>query len=164
MAQRVKNLPEMQEIQVQEDPLKKGMATNSNILAWRFPWTEEPGGCSPWGPKESDTAEQLTFHLHELDGPLHFSSLWNLSLDQARLFVFSKHRYTFDSISTWNTLFFSNFWYNCVYFISPIWYAMKIFLLCVWERGLLFWSLSSCVTVSLHYGDWSACFNCISCT
>ena len=97
MAQRVKNLPEMQEIQVQEDPLKKGMATNSNILAWRFPWTEEPGGCSPWGPKESDTAEQLTFHFHELDGPLHFSSLWNLSLDQARLLVFSKHHYTFDS-------------------------------------------------------------------
>ena len=48
MAQIIKNLPEMQEIQVrslgQEDPLKKGMATNSSILAWRFPWTEKPGG------------------------------------------------------------------------------------------------------------------------
>ena len=44
----VKNLPAMQEPQVQslgqEDPLKKGMATHSSILAWRIPWTEEPGG------------------------------------------------------------------------------------------------------------------------
>ena len=43
----VKNLPAVQEIQVQslsqEDPLEKGMATHSNILAWRVPWTEEPG-------------------------------------------------------------------------------------------------------------------------
>ena len=43
----VKNLPEMQETQVQslgwEDPLEKGMATHSSILAWRIPWTEEPG-------------------------------------------------------------------------------------------------------------------------
>ena len=48
VAQTVKNLPAMQETQVQplgqEDPLKKGMATHSNILAWRIPWTEEPGG------------------------------------------------------------------------------------------------------------------------
>ena len=44
----VKNLPAMQETQVQslgwEDPLDKGMATHSSILAWRIPWTEEPGG------------------------------------------------------------------------------------------------------------------------
>ena len=48
MAQTVKNLPEMLEIQAQslgwEDPLEKGMATHSNILAWDIPWTEEPGG------------------------------------------------------------------------------------------------------------------------
>ena len=48
MAQLVKNLPAMQEIQVQslgwEDALEKGMATHSNIiLAWRIPWAEEPG-------------------------------------------------------------------------------------------------------------------------
>jgi len=46
-AQMVKNLPIMQETQVQaldqEKPLKKGMATHSSILAWRIPWTEEPG-------------------------------------------------------------------------------------------------------------------------
>ena len=44
----VKNLPAMQEIWVcflgWEDPLEKGMATHSSILAWRIPWTEEPGG------------------------------------------------------------------------------------------------------------------------
>ena len=48
VAQRVKNLSAMQETQVwslgQEDPLEKGMATHSSILAWRIPWTEEPGG------------------------------------------------------------------------------------------------------------------------
>ena len=44
----VKNLPAMQETWVQsqgqEDPLEKGMATHSNILAWEIPWTEEPDG------------------------------------------------------------------------------------------------------------------------
>ena len=48
VAQMVKNLPELQETQVQslgqEDPLEKGMATHSSILAWRIPWTEEPSG------------------------------------------------------------------------------------------------------------------------
>ena len=47
MAQTVKNLPTILEIQVQtlgkEDPLEKGMVTHSSILAWRIPWTEEPG-------------------------------------------------------------------------------------------------------------------------
>ena len=44
----VKNPPAVQELQVQslgwEDPLEDGMATHSSILAWRIPWTEEPGG------------------------------------------------------------------------------------------------------------------------
>ena len=48
MAQTVKNLPVMQETRVQslgqEDPLEKGMATHSSILAWSILWTEEPGG------------------------------------------------------------------------------------------------------------------------
>ena len=47
MAQIVKNLPAMQETQIQslgwEDPPEKGMATHSIIVAWRIPWTEEPG-------------------------------------------------------------------------------------------------------------------------
>ena len=48
MAQLVKNLPVIQETQVQslggEDPLEKGMVTYFSILAWRIPWPEEPGG------------------------------------------------------------------------------------------------------------------------
>ena len=53
MAQTVKNLLAMQEIRVQsqgqEDPLEKGKATHSSILAWRIPWTEEPGGLQSTG-------------------------------------------------------------------------------------------------------------------
>ena len=49
----VKNLPAMPETQVQslgwEDPLEKGMATHSGILAWRIPWMEEPGGLQSTG-------------------------------------------------------------------------------------------------------------------
>ena len=49
----VKNLPAMLEIWVQslgrEDPLEQGMATHSSILAWRIPWTEEPGGLQSLG-------------------------------------------------------------------------------------------------------------------
>ena len=52
----VKDLPAMQESQEMqvrslgwEDPLEKEMATNSNILAWRIPWTEEPGGLQSIG-------------------------------------------------------------------------------------------------------------------
>ena len=48
VAQMVKNLPVMQKTQVQslgwEDPLEKGLATHSSMLAWRTLWTEEPGG------------------------------------------------------------------------------------------------------------------------
>jgi len=47
VAQKVKNLPTMQQIPVQslgwDDPLQKGMVTHSSILVWRIPWTEEPG-------------------------------------------------------------------------------------------------------------------------
>ena len=57
----VKNLPAMKEIWVrslsQEDPLKKGMATDSIILAWKILYTEELVGYSPWGCKELDTNE-----------------------------------------------------------------------------------------------------------
>ena len=53
VAQRIKHLPAMQETWVQslgwEDPLEKEMATHSSILAWRIPWTEEPGGLQSTG-------------------------------------------------------------------------------------------------------------------
>ena len=57
-AQMIKGLPAMQEeTQVRslglEDPLEKGMATHSSVLAWRIPWTEESAGYSSWGCKKS---------------------------------------------------------------------------------------------------------------
>ena len=52
-AQTVKNLPAMRETWVRslgwEDPLEECMATHSSILAWRIPWTKEPGGLQPMG-------------------------------------------------------------------------------------------------------------------
>ena len=53
VAQRIKRLPAMQETRVRplgwEDALEKEMATHSSILAWRIPWTEEPGGLQSTG-------------------------------------------------------------------------------------------------------------------
>ena len=58
MAQMVKNLPAMQETQIRflggEDPLEKKIATHSSTLAWKIPWTEEPGRLQSMG---SDTTE-----------------------------------------------------------------------------------------------------------
>ena len=66
----VKNLPTMQESQFQslglEDPLEKGMAIHSSILAWRTPWTGSMAGYSPWGCKELDTTEPLTLSLFHM--------------------------------------------------------------------------------------------------
>ena len=61
----VKSLPAVLETWVQslgrEDPLEKEMATHSSILAWKIPWTEEPGG-----HKKLDTTEQLTLYYTPL--------------------------------------------------------------------------------------------------
>ena len=67
IAQQVKNLPARQETWVQflgrEDPMEKEMATHSSTLAWKIPWTEEPSGLQSRGSQESDTTEQLHFHV-----------------------------------------------------------------------------------------------------
>ena len=61
VAQMVKTLPAMRETWVRslgrEDPLEKGMAAHSNILAWRIPWTEEPGRLQSMGRKGLDMTE-----------------------------------------------------------------------------------------------------------
>ena len=65
----------MQETQVRslgwEDPLEKEMATHSSILAWKIPWTEDPGRLQSMD-KESDTTERLHFHFQQAysKGPL----------------------------------------------------------------------------------------------
>ena len=56
----LKNLPTMQErnpgsVPCWEDPLEKGMAIHSSILAWRIPWTEEPSGLQSMGSQKSQT-------------------------------------------------------------------------------------------------------------
>ena len=68
VAQTVKNMPAIQETWDRslcwQDPLEKGIATHSIILAWRIPWTEEPGelqSYSPWSHMELNTAGQLTY-------------------------------------------------------------------------------------------------------
>ena len=73
VAQIVKNLPAMQETQLQslvwEDPLEKGMATHSSILASRIPWTEEPGGLQSMGSQRvgHDRATSLSLSLCSRD-------------------------------------------------------------------------------------------------
>ena len=63
MAQTVKHLPTTRETCVQslgwEGLLEKEMATHFSILAWKIPWTEEPGRLQSMGHKESDTTEQF---------------------------------------------------------------------------------------------------------
>ena len=70
VAQKVKNLPAMQETPVQslgrEDPLEKDMAIHSSNLAWRIPWTEEAGALQSIGPQR-DTTEQLTLTHFQLN-------------------------------------------------------------------------------------------------
>ena len=79
VVQVVKNLPAVQETQVQslnrEDPLEKETATHSSVLVWRIPWTAYLVGYSPWCCKESDTTEWLTLYL-KYTGAL--SCLFNL--------------------------------------------------------------------------------------
>ena len=63
VAQSVKNLPAMQETQIQflgrKDPLEKEMVSHSSILAWKFPWTVEPGRVQSMGSQASDMTWQL---------------------------------------------------------------------------------------------------------
>ena len=67
-AHLVKNLLAMQESWVRslgwEDPLEKEKATHSSILAWRSPWTKQPGGLQSWSHKELDMPERWSTHIH----------------------------------------------------------------------------------------------------
>ena len=83
IAQIVKTLPEMQEIQVwslgQEDPLEKGMRTHSSILAWRIPWTEKPGGIQSIGSQSQTRLRNLAYmhtrHTHVCIISNHISTI-----------------------------------------------------------------------------------------
>ena len=81
VAQMVKNLPAMQETWVQslvqEDPLEKEMATQSSILAWRIPWTEEPERAIVHGIAKSRTRLNDFTSLHYLLQSLVFTFLFD---------------------------------------------------------------------------------------
>ena len=82
MAQAVKNSPAMQETQVQslgqEDPWKKGTATHSSILAWRIPWTEEPGRLHTVHAvtKSQDTTKRLSTAYAIKKPGLDYTVMW----------------------------------------------------------------------------------------
>ena len=72
MAQRLNHLPAVQQTWFQslgwEYPLEKEMATHSNILAWRIPWTEKPGGLQSTGLQRvgDDLSNFTFFHFHSM--------------------------------------------------------------------------------------------------
>ena len=81
VAQMVRNLPAMWETWVQslgwEDPLEEHMATYSSILAWRIPWTKEPGGLQSMALQRVTVESQLSIHNHTHSN-LKTQFLWNL--------------------------------------------------------------------------------------
>ena len=83
VAQMVKNLPAMQKTWVRslawEDPLEKGMETYSNIIVWRFPWTEEPGGLQSTG---SQSQTRLSTNTQHTDTMLSYQHLYLSLLDE----------------------------------------------------------------------------------
>ena len=82
MAQMIKHLPPMRETQVhplgQEDPLEKEMATHCSTLAWRIPWTEEPGGLQSMA-SQSCWATHTHTHTHTHSN-IFFLDLWTFFL------------------------------------------------------------------------------------
>ena len=92
MAQMVKNMSAMEDTQVlrsQEEPLKDRMATRSSILAWRIPWTEEPGGLySPWVLQSMGCKSRTCLSNY------HFHFTWHqiLSLKLYMHYLFNPHK------------------------------------------------------------------------
>ena len=90
VAQNVKRLPAMQETWVQalsrKDPLEKEMATHSSILAWRIPWTEEPGGLQSTGSQRMSDFTLTTFALRVWSSGL---SKWEPSFPLPKLITVS---------------------------------------------------------------------------
>ena len=85
------------------------MATHSSILAWRIPWTEEPGSYSPWGGKELDMIENRSRVIRKQFGnkPMQFSSVQSLS--RVQLFATPQttaHQASLSIINSWSLLKF----------------------------------------------------------
>ena len=82
VAQRIKRLPAMQETWVRslgwEDPLEKEMATHSSILAWRIPWTEEPGELQSMGLQRVGHDWETSLSLSQTLNSKHICSIFGL--------------------------------------------------------------------------------------
>ena len=91
VAQPVKKQTAMQETPVRflgwEDPLEKGTATHSSVLAWRIPRTEKPGGLHPWGHKELDRTERLSLTYISIFTLIEYRKL-DLRSSQGNCFFF----------------------------------------------------------------------------
>ena len=137
--QTVKRLPARRETWVrslgQEDPLEKEMATHSSILAWRIPWTEEPGGLQSTGSQRvgHDWATSLTHSLTRNKvtvSRIHGSPLQNL---------FNVHLYLFYLVDTFMTLSMSFLWAST----HSNFLSLKQFLKLISNVGYYFFSLPS---------------------
>ena len=129
VAQEVKSLPAIQETWVwsalgREDPLKKGMATHSSLLAWRIPWTEEPGWLPSvgsqrvrydwvtnivhttafWGVEGSQITSKANWRTTFLQGSIQFLSVF-WSLPSHPIFISSTS--LLSALATLNTLSYS---------------------------------------------------------
>ena len=136
MAEVVKNLPAMQETQVWslgwEDPQEEGMATHSSILAWRVPWTEEPGGLQSiqWQRVGHDWSDWACTHIFSI-----FTSYMWAWKDVSVSFRVQCY------VCPWLTLFcIAQIFFNCYWFLF-LW-SIKY-----WENYLKSFSLmmNSCI-------------------
>ena len=118
--QMVKNLPALQETEVQslgqEDPLKKEVATHSNIPTWEIPWREDPGGLQSMGSQRVRHNWATTLSLGP--GILEVSGIWDFYVYPSEILIWSlwfysfliraRHWYDwkeeFDLFWSWNTL------------------------------------------------------------
>ena len=124
VAQTAKRLPAMQETWVQslgwEDPLEKEMATHSSILAWRIPWTEEPGRLQSMGLQRVG---------HDWVTSLHFTSLhfcgWTFDL------LICTEKDVYSAGFGWNVLYISIKSSALMYYIRPVFrYWFSIWMIC----------------------------------
>ena len=117
VAQMVKDPPALRETCVwrlgQEDPLEKGMATHSSILAWRIPWTEEPGGLQSMGSQRAGHNWVTNTHMNHREILLKcgfwfktwfLSGAWGsafLTISQVMLMLTTEHTLNSKAYETW---------------------------------------------------------------
>ena len=127
--------------QGREDPLEEEMATHSNVLTWKTPWTEEPGRLQWWGHKESDTTEHACMHIHVSAD----TNQWFYFLSTSEVIHTDMHMYT-DIIS------FMFKYINFSEFKNIIWRSFHINT----DRVPLHWFCDSILT---HYKNINSFFN-----